>query len=164
MTRRRIDRKFRRWLLAACAGLVLIAAAGVSLATGVNSAETASPDKDYTKTAGHHEPATLEPIEGTDVKRVSFSAEGAARVGLQTASVSEDGQQKVVPYAAVLYDSEGDTFTYTSPERLTYVRVPIKVDQADGDQAVLSDGPPVGTQIVTVGAAEVYGAEFEVAH
>jgi hypothetical protein len=29
---------------------------------------------------------------------------------------------------------------------------------------VLSDGPPVGAKVVTVGAAEVYGTEFEVAH
>jgi hypothetical protein len=29
---------------------------------------------------------------------------------------------------------------------------------------MLSDGPPTGTEVVTVGAAEVYGTEFEVAH
>jgi hypothetical protein len=29
---------------------------------------------------------------------------------------------------------------------------------------MLSDGPSAGTEVVTVGAAEVYGTEFEVAH
>lgn len=32
----------------------------------------------------------------------------------------------------------------------------------DGDLAVLSHVPPAGTQIVTVGAAELFGTEFGV--
>ena len=34
----------------------------------------------------------------------------------------------------------------------------------DGDVAVLSSGPPVGTRIVTVGVAELFGTEFGVGH
>ena len=108
------------------------------------------------------EPARLQPIKGTDAKRVKFSAEGAKRVGLQTAAIGGNGQQKVIPYAAVIYDSEGNTFTYTSPEQLTFVRQDIQIDRVDGDRVVLSDGPPAGTEVVTVGAEEVYGTEFEV--
>jgi hypothetical protein len=67
----------------------------------------------------------------------------------------------VVPYAAVLYDAHGDAWTYTSPEPLTFVRHRITVDNIQGDLAFLSSGPPVGTLVVTVGAAELYGAEFE---
>ena len=153
-----VNRKCRRQLRAACAGLVLIAA-GVSL----SACSEASTGYDY-ETASHHEPAKLEPIKGTDVKRVKFSAEGAKRVGLQTAQVRGDGQRKVIPYAAVIYDPEGNTFTYTSPEPLVYVREKVKVDYVAGDRVVLSEGPSVGSEIVTVGAAEVYGTEFEVAH
>jgi hypothetical protein len=153
-----INRKCRRQLRSACAGLVLIAA-GVSL----SACSEASTGYDY-ETASHHEPAKLEPIKGTDVKRVIFDAEGAKRVGLQTAQVRGAGQRKVIPYAAVIYDPEGDTFTYTSPEPLVYVREKVKVDYVAGDRVVLSEGPSVGTEIVTVGAAEVYGTEFEVAH
>ena len=152
------NHKCRRYGVAACAGLVLIAA-GVSL----SACSEASTGYDY-ETASHHEPAKLEPIKGTDVKRVKFSAEGAERVGLQTAQVRGDGQQKVIPYAAVIYDPEGNTFAYTSPEPLVYVREKVKVDHVDGDRVVLSGGPPLGTKVVTVGAAEVYGTEFEVAH
>jgi hypothetical protein len=151
--------KRRRQLRTACAGLLLITA-GVSL-----SACSEVPSSSYSsQTASHHEAAELEPIEGTDFKRVIFSAEGAKRVGLQTAQVRGDGQRKVIPYAAVIYDPEGNTYTYTSPEPLVYVREKVKVDHVDGDRVVLSDGPSVGTEIVTVGAAEVYGTEFEVAH
>jgi hypothetical protein len=154
-----INRKRRRHAAAACAGLLLITA-GVSL-----SACSEAPGSSYSsESASHHEPAKLEPIKGTDVKRVIFSAEGAKRVGLQTAQVRGDDQRKVIPYEAVIYDPEGNTFTYTSPEPLVYVREKVKVDHVDGDRVVLSEGPPAGTEIVTVGAAEVYGTEFEVAH
>lgn len=67
--------------------------------------------------------------------------------------------RQVIPYAAVLYDLNGDTFTYTSPEPLVFVRHPISIDYIEGDLAVLSDGPPSGTAVVTVGAAELYGTE-----
>ncbi len=154
------NRKRRHQLRAACAGLLLIAA-GVTLA----ACSEAASEYEEPERAGHYdEPAKLEPIKGTDVKRVEFSAEGAERVGLQTAQVRRDDQRKVIPYAAVIYDPEGNTFTYTSPEPLVYVREAVKVDYVDGDRVVLSGGPPVGTEVVTVGAAEVYGTEFEVAH
>jgi hypothetical protein len=67
--------------------------------------------------------------------------------------------QKVIPYSAVIYDLTGDTWVYTSPEPLTYVREPISVDYIEGDVAVLADGPPVGTLIATVGVAELYGVD-----
>jgi hypothetical protein len=153
MSPSRINPKFRRQTVAACAGLVLIAAS-VSL----------SACSDLPETASHYEPAKLEPIKGTDVQRVRFTAEGVKRVGLQTASIRENGQEKIIPYAAIIYDAEGNTFTYTNPEPLTFVRQEIEIDRVDGDNVVLSDGPPAGTEVVTIGAAEVYGTEFEVAH
>jgi hypothetical protein len=153
-----INSKCRRQLRAACAGLVLIAA-GVSL----SACGEASTGYDY-ETATHHEPAKLEPIKGTDVQRVIFDAVAAKRVGLQTAPIRQNGEEKIMPYAAVILDAEGNTYAYTAPEPLTYVRKEIEVDRVDGNSAVLSDGPPAGTKVVTVGAAEVYGTEFEVAH
>jgi hypothetical protein len=153
-----INRKCRRQLRAACAGLVLI--------TGVVSLSAcgeASSGYDY-ETASHHVPAKLEPIKGTDVKRVIFDAEAAERVGLKTAPIRQNGQETVLPYDAVIYGADGKTYTYTAPEPLTYVRQEIDIDQVAGDSVMLSDGPPIGTQVVTVGAAEVYGTEFEVAH
>jgi hypothetical protein len=65
----------------------------------------------------------------------------------------------VIPYAAVIYDLHGETWTYTSPEPLTFVRQAITVDYIEGDMAVLSDGPAAGTQVATVGVAELYGAD-----
>ncbi len=152
------NRKCRRQLRAACAGLVLITA-GVSL----SACGEASTGYDH-ETASHHEPAKLEPIKGTDVQRVIFDAEAAKRTGLQTAPIRQDGRGKIMPYAALIYDAEGNAYAYTVPEPLTYVRKEIGIVRVDGDSVMLSDGPPVGTKVVTVGAAEVYGTEFEIAH
>jgi hypothetical protein len=154
-----INRKCRRQLRAACTGLILIAGV-VSLSA---CSGEASSGYDY-ETATHHEPAKLEPIKGTDVQRVIFDAEAAKRVGLKTAPIRQDGQETVIPYDAVIYTPDGSEYTYTAPKPLTYVRQEIEVERVDGDSVVLSDSPPAGTEVVTVGAAEVYGTEFEVAH
>ena len=153
-----INRECRRQLRAACAGLVLIA--GV---VSLSACGEASSGYDY-ETASHHDPAELEPIKGTDVNRVIIDAEGVERAGIQTAPIRQNGQGTVMPHSAVIYDADGETFTYTSPEPRTYVRQKIVIDDVVGDSVMLSDGPPAGTEVVTVGAALVYGSEFEVAH
>jgi len=86
------------------------------------------------------------------------------RVRVETPLSSSGRLRKVVPYSAVLYDAYGQTSMYTSPQPLTYVRHPVTIDYVEDDVAVLSDGPPVDTEVVTVGAAELYGTEFEVGH
>jgi multidrug efflux pump subunit AcrA (membrane-fusion protein) len=114
-------------------------------------------------TAGY-EPAKLVPIKGTDdLKRVTFTPEGARRLRLRTASIAGTGTRKVVPYAALIYDPQGRTFVYVMPRPLTFLRRAVEVDRIDGDRAVLSAGPAAGTRVVTVGAVEVYGAELEIA-
>ena len=70
-----------------------------------------------------------------------------------------DTQRSVVPYAAVLYGVHGETWVYTNPEPLVFIREPIVIDYIEGDLAVLSEGPEAGTAIVTVGAAELFGTE-----
>jgi hypothetical protein len=158
MTRLGINRERRRQLRAACAGLVLIAGVVTLPACGGGST-----GYDY-ETASHHDPAELEPIKGTDVNRVIIDAEGVERAGIQTAPIRQNGQGTVMPHSAVIFDAEGHTYTYTSPEPRTYVRQKIVIDDVVGDSVMLSDGPPAGTEVVTVGAALVYGSEFEVAH
>ena len=67
-----------------------------------------------------------------------------------------------VPYAAIVYDAQGKTWTYVNEQPLVYKRAEITVDDISGDTARLSAGPPAGTQVVTTGAAELYGAEIGV--
>jgi hypothetical protein len=119
--------------------------------------------------------AKVEPVAGSDLSRVTLSRQAADRLGIATAQVSVQrlaapGQpagataaaRKVVPYAAVIYDERGGTWTFTSPQPLTYVRQPIAVDFIEGDLAALSKGPAVGTTVVTTGAAELLGTELGV--
>jgi hypothetical protein len=47
---------------------------------------------------------------------------------------------------------------------LTYVRHGVTIELIRGDDAHVTDGPPAGTPIVVVGAAELYGAEKGVGH
>lgn len=112
--------------------------------------------------ASASEPAQVEPIKGTDLSRVTLTADAAKRLGVQTAPVRREAGGTVVPYGAVLYDAEGQTFTYTSPESLVFVRRPISVRYIKRGQAFLSKGPPAGTAVVTVGSQELFGTEYEV--
>ena len=64
-----------------------------------------------------------------------------------------------VPYAAVVYDIEGNTWIYTNPEPLTFVRQPIVIDHIYGDTAFLAESLPGDLSVVTVGVIEIYGTE-----
>ena len=108
------------------------------------------------------EPARVEPVAGTDLSRIILTPEAAKRLDIQTAPVrlQAGSQRTVIPYAAVLYDPNGETWTYTSPEHLVFVRKDISVDRIDGNRAILSTGPATGTPVVTVGATEIWGVEY----
>jgi len=128
-----------RWII------VLLTLIGLSLTACTSKSE--SPKK--------VEPVTLEEIDGTDFKRVILTEKAAERIDVQTTEVSGN----VIPYAAVIYDTEGNTWVYTNPAPLTYVRSSILVDHIDGDEAILTQELDAGTKVVTLGVAEIYGAE-----
>ena len=100
-------------------------------------------------------PSTLEEIEGSDLKRVILTEKAAERIGVQTVPV----KGLVVPYSAVIYDVEGNTWLYTNPEPLTFVRAQIVIDRIEGDQAFLAEELQTDAPIVTMGVIEIYGAE-----
>ena len=100
-------------------------------------------------------PSKLEPIEGTELSRVILTEKAAERIGIETVLASGTS----VPFAAVIYDIEGNTWVYTNPAPLTFVRAPIVIDRIEGDQAFLAQGLETQDPIVTVGVMEIYGAE-----
>lgn len=100
-------------------------------------------------------PSQLEPIEGTDLSKVILTEKAAERIGIETVSASGSS----VPYAAVIYDTEGNTWIYTNPEPLIFVREPIVIDHIEGDTATLAQGLPAEFNIVTIGVIELYGTE-----
>jgi hypothetical protein len=110
-------------------------------------AKTAAPEKIV--------PSKLEPIEGTDLSKVILTEKAAERIGVETVSASGTS----VPYSAVIYDIEGNTWIYTSPEPLTFVRQPIVIDRIEGDTAFLAESLPGELSVVTMGVIEIYGTE-----
>jgi hypothetical protein len=103
--------------------------------------------------------AVLEEVKGTDLSRVTLTPEAAKRLDIKTAAVERNGHGWIIPYAAVFYSTTGETFAYTHPEGLTFVRQAIVVDRIDGDRAMLSKGPAAGSKVATAGVAELFGAE-----
>lgn len=79
------------------------------------------------------------------------------RVELEQAGNGEN--RKVVPYGAVYYDAKGITWVYVNPEPLGFERKRVRIERVVGNVALLEEGPPVGTAVVTVGAAMLYGVE-----
>lgn len=134
----------------------LVLGAGLCLAACGESAGTAAGEK----------PAKVEKAGGAETATVTLTDQAVKRLDIKTTTVRDEqvaGQQrKVIPYAAVLYDAKGQIWTFTNPQPLTYVRQRIAVEQIHGETAVLSSGPAAGTNVVTVGAAELYGAELGV--
>jgi hypothetical protein len=100
-------------------------------------------------------PSKLEPIDGSELQRVILTEKAAERIGIETVPAS--GNE--VPYAAVIYDIEGNTWIYTNPESLTFVRALIEIDHIEGDTAILSESLASELTVVTVGVAELYGTE-----
>jgi hypothetical protein len=92
-------------------------------------------------------------------KEHGLAVNNRVRVELQMAGAS-DRKQKVVPYGAVLYDAKGEAWVYVNGKPLTFERQRIVIERIVGDMAVLTEGPAVGTPIVTVGAALLYGSEI----
>jgi hypothetical protein len=82
------------------------------------------------------------------------------RVFVEVALSGNGMVQMTIPYDALIYDVEGGTWVYVKEHNaLTFVREHVTVDHIQGDLAFLKEGPPPGTEVVTVGGAELYGAE-----
>jgi hypothetical protein len=112
--------------------------------------------------SGGYEPASVEPIKGTEFSRVTLTADGARRIGLETTQVADAGGATVVAESAVWIDEHGDQWVYAVTEPLVYVRKAIVVDRFENGEALLSKGPAAGTEVVSVGVAELIGSEFGV--
>jgi hypothetical protein len=116
------------------------------------------------KTATVHHPAKLDSTEVKGIMRVTLEPRAAERIGLQTAEVEASGARTTIPYGALMYDTKGKTWVFTSTGPLSFVRKEVVVEDIQGDRVILSDGPPSGTVIVSVGAAELMGAEHKYGH
>jgi hypothetical protein len=102
--------------------------------------------------------ATLVEVKDSEPK-VVLTDRALARIGLEVGVAEAAADGLSIPYDAVVYDEDGGTWVYTSPKELTFVRVPVTVADISRDRAQLSAGPEPGTEVVTVGTAELFGVE-----
>ena len=141
-------------LLAVCAVSLLVFVTDSSSDTASGAATKAQPYEIGEKNAE------------SGIAGVTLTEKAAERTGIETGAVTEAGAVRegssgtlAVPYSSLWYDAKGAAFVYVVTAPLSYVRAPITVEYVEGDQAFLSDGPEAGTEIVTQGVAELYGAE-----
>lgn len=133
-----------------------IGLAGVALGLALSGCNEIEP----APTSSYH-PAEISSPGPKGVREVTFTEDAARRVGLQTSRVTAAGTDLVIPYAALIYDEQGESWVYRVSGPLSYLRVSVVVQgEVDEDTMALSAGPPVGTEVVTRGATEVYGAEL----
>lgn len=83
------------------------------------------------------------------------------KVGV-TIARQEEEEGLAIPWSAVMYDIQGGTWVYENTGAQAYARRRVQVSRVVGDQAVLAGGVKTGAQIVTTGAAELFGTEFGV--
>jgi multidrug efflux pump subunit AcrA (membrane-fusion protein) len=68
----------------------------------------------------------------------------------------------IVPWSAILYDIYGGNWVYIKISPHVYSRRRIEVSHIIDEMAVLIRGLKVGDEVVTAGAAEIFGTEFGV--
>jgi membrane fusion protein, heavy metal efflux system len=66
----------------------------------------------------------------------------------------------VVPWSAIMFDVHGGAWVYERIADHAYTRRRVQVHHVIDSTAVLTTGPPAGTNIVTQGVAELYGKEM----
>ena len=120
-----------------------------------------------TATPAETPPALIKPVAGSQIPQLQLTERAVQRLGVVTQPVRQTATaghaaREIIPYSAVVYDTDGSTWTYVNTAARTYERKPITVTEIDGDVAQLSAGPPAGTPVVTVGAAELLGTEYNI--
>jgi RND family efflux transporter MFP subunit len=109
-------------------------------------------------------PLRGDPLSATVDLFYELPAEGepmrpGERVSVQLVLNAEEGGL-TIPYSAIVYDIHGTTWVYEDLGDGVYSRRRIEVARHVADRVVVSRGLLVGTRVVSVGAAELFGTEF----
>jgi hypothetical protein len=115
-------------------------------------------------------PATVRPVAGSPIPQVQLTDQAIRRLGIATRPVrtatvtvaGRRGPEKVIPYSAVIYDNDGSTWSYVNTAPRTFTRERITVLVIRGNVAILGRGPTAGSPVVTVGAPELLGTEYNI--
>jgi RND family efflux transporter MFP subunit len=95
------------------------------------------------------------------------NAEGRFRPGERvrvTMPLRGASEGTVVPLSAIFRDIHDGAWVYENTAPRTYSRRRVNVLYVVDDTAVIANGPPVGTKVVSAAVAEIAGTEFGMAH
>lgn len=112
-------------------------------------------------------PPASDPLAGTIDLYFELPEIGALRLGervIVTLATRGTTASLVVPWSAVVHDVGGGTWVYAQVGPHQFDRRRVELTAVSGDLAALTRGPEVGAQVVTQGAAELYGVEFGAGH
>ena len=120
-----------------------------------------------TATPAEDTPALIKPVAGSQIPQLQLTGARGPAAGHRNPARSADeaaGQpaHEVIPYAAVVYDTDGSTWTYVNTAARTYEREPITVDRDRRRGRAAVRRAAAGTPVVTVGAAELLGTEYNI--
>ena len=87
-----------------------------------------------TATPAETPPALIKPVAGSQIPQLQLTERAVQRLGIVTQPVrptTTAGQpaHEVIPYSAVVYDTDGSTWTYVNTAARTYERKPITVTE-----------------------------------
>jgi RND family efflux transporter MFP subunit len=109
-------------------------------------------------------PPTAQPLSSSvDLYYEIENPDGQLRPGQKLNAnlpLRDERESLVVPFSAVVYDINGGAWVYENVGEQKFSRRRVQVRYVVGDTAVLANGPPVGTKIVTVGTQELLSTEF----
>ena len=91
------------------------------------------------------------------------NSEGLFRTGQKVSVLLTQlgsGNRIVVPWSAIMYDINGGNWVYLRTRQHTYSRRRVEVSSVIDGSAVLTRGINKDEEIVTTGAAELFGTEF----
>jgi hypothetical protein len=135
---------------------MILAAAAAAAATAVlsgcsPSSSTATPPPPTSK---------LVRVPGSSVPDVVLTPLGAQRIGLQTAPVTVAWNgEATFPYAALLYEPNGQAAVYVASGQLTFTRHFVNVGSVTSTTATALSGVTPGERVVTDGAEELLGVQ-----
>ncbi len=123
-----------------------------------------------TEATADQPPAVVQPVQGSQIPQVQLTDQAMHRIGIATQAVrvatvtiaGRRGPYKVIPYSAVIYDNNGSTWSYVNTAARTFMRERITVRVIRGATAIVSQGPAPGAMVVTVGAPELLGTEYNI--
>src|SRR5207237_722191 len=89
------------------------------------------------------------------IPQLQLTERAVQRLGIVTQPVrptttASQPAREIIPYSAVVYDTDGSTWAYVNTAARTYERKPITVTEIDGEIAPLSAGPAAGLMILGI--------------